>query len=192
MTRRAEVHQGATLTPTKLELLTAWLPSQVWFTGDATAIEQEGRFRFVDPDGEVGIETILARSGDDLLQVPLTYRAAPLEDADDALVGTLEHSELGTRYVYDAMSDPVYLAELERVIRERDTAAEIVSLRDGSVAPPGLDVRGTGVAQDAAADGELEVIGVLTDATYEDAAGRLIARLGEGDDTHEVVLAVLR
>lgn len=190
MTRRAEVHTGASLTPSKLELIAAWLPQQQWFTGDASSIEQAGRFRFVDPDGEVGLETIVVRAGADLLQVPLSYRGSPLPEAEHALVGTLEHSELGTRYVYDAMSDPVYLAELERVIREGDSAVETESVADGTVSPPGMAVRGTGVAADANPSGELEVIGAITDEQYEDAAGRLLAVVEP--DRAEAVLAVLR
>jgi len=33
--------------------------------------------------------------------VPLTYRGAPLDGAEDALVGTTEHGVLGRRWVYD-------------------------------------------------------------------------------------------
>ena len=31
----AEIHSDATLIPSKLELLAAWLPKQAWFAGDA-------------------------------------------------------------------------------------------------------------------------------------------------------------
>ncbi|MEI2826114.1 MAG: hypothetical protein V9F04_06650 [Dermatophilaceae bacterium] len=50
---------------------------------------------------------------------PLTYRSAPLAGADRALVGTIEHSVLGTRWVYDAPHDPAYVAELLRTIVDR-------------------------------------------------------------------------
>lgn len=70
----ALLHQ-TTLHPTKLELLASWLPAQPWFHGDAAALRQVGAFRFDDPNGEVGIETILVTAGDDAVyQVPLTYR----------------------------------------------------------------------------------------------------------------------
>ncbi len=124
MSGTAEIHE-ATLTPSKLELLAGWLGSQSWFAGDTTDLEKVGSFRFVDPDGEVGIETLLIRSAGVTYQVPLTYRDAPLKEADGALVGTLEHSVLGTRYVYDAVSDPVYAIEVFRVIHEGDTEADL-------------------------------------------------------------------
>ncbi|MEA4944705.1 MAG: hypothetical protein VB080_09760 [Propionicimonas sp.] len=124
MSGTAEIHD-ATLTPGKLELLAGWIGAQPWFAGDPADLEVVGSFRFVDPDGEVGIQTLLVRSGGVTYQVPLTYRAAPLEDATDALIGTSEHSVLGTRYVYDAVSDPVYAIETFRVIHEGDTEAEL-------------------------------------------------------------------
>ena len=90
----------ATLVPSKLELLEEWLPRQPWFTGSAAGLERVAGYRFDDPAGEVGIETLLVRApGGPLVQVPLTYRAAPLPDGARWLVGTLEHSVLGTRWV---------------------------------------------------------------------------------------------
>ncbi|MFG1883640.1 hypothetical protein [Micromonospora sp. NPDC049102] len=86
----------ATLHPTKLDLLTTWLPGRPWYQGP-TGVEMvsRGAYRFDDPAGEVGIETILVAAGDGPVhQVPLTYRAAPLQDADEWLVGTMEHSAL--------------------------------------------------------------------------------------------------
>ena len=95
MPRMALLHR-AELRPTKLDLLAAWLPSRRWFHGPAGAdIVRVAGFRFDDPAGEVGIETILVRLGDGVHQVPLTYRGAPLDGADDFLVGTTEHSVLG-------------------------------------------------------------------------------------------------
>jgi hypothetical protein len=45
-------------------------------------------YRFDDPAGEVGIETLLVRRGaGPVLQVPLTYRGAPLAGAEDARGG---------------------------------------------------------------------------------------------------------
>ena len=60
----ALLHGGASLVPSKLELLAAWLPSRPWFTGDASALEAVGSYRFDDPDGEVGMETHLVRAGE--------------------------------------------------------------------------------------------------------------------------------
>jgi hypothetical protein len=74
-------------------------------------------FRFDDPAGEVGIETMLVSAdGEIVYQVPLSYRGAPLPDRDAWLIGTSEHSVLGRRWIYDACGDPVYAAALAGVI----------------------------------------------------------------------------
>ena len=52
-------------------------------------------------------------------QVPLTYRGAPLEGGQHALVGTMEHSVLGRRWVYDGPHDPVYAAQLLALVLEQ-------------------------------------------------------------------------
>ena len=99
----------ADLQPGKMELLSAWLPTAPWFSGTGDLpVEQVGSFRFDDPDGEVGIETHLVAVGAKIFQIPLTYRGAPLEDAEDFLITTMEHSVLGRRWVYDACGDPAY------------------------------------------------------------------------------------
>ena len=101
----------ATLVPSKRELLADWLPSQPWADG-LPELRPFGGFRLDDPAGEVGIEGILLRSEDGTVVVhaPLTYRGAPLDGAEGHLLGTMEHSVLGTRWVYDAPGDPVYVA----------------------------------------------------------------------------------
>ncbi|MBM0275933.1 CG0192-related protein [Micromonospora tarensis] len=108
----------ATLRPTKLDLLATWLPSRQWFAGPAGGeVVSRGGYRFDDPAGEVGIETMLVGAADGPVhQVPLTYRAAPLDGADAWLVGTAEHSALGRRWVYDGCADPVYAAALAHAI----------------------------------------------------------------------------
>ena len=47
-----------------------------------------------------------------LLQVPLTYRDEPLAGADEALITEMEHSVLGTRWVYDGLRDPRFVVML--------------------------------------------------------------------------------
>lgn len=112
----AIIHR-ATLTPSKMELLKEWLPNQPWFTGNGQMnLERVGSFRFDDPDGEVGIETLFIASGGAVFQVPLTYRGSPLQSADRCLIGTMEHSFLGTRWIYDAVGDPVYASALAATI----------------------------------------------------------------------------
>ncbi|MHA3682947.1 CG0192-related protein [Leucobacter sp. HY1908] len=108
---------STTLRPSKLELIASWLPGQDWFHGDVSLIEAVGAYRFDDPEGEVGIEGHLLRAGDDTVyHVPLTYRGAPLAGAEAALLGTVQHGVLGTRWFYDATADPVYAAVLTDTI----------------------------------------------------------------------------
>ena len=116
----------AEITPSKTELITAWAVRQAWFQGErGVEVTKVGAYRFDDPDGEVGVETLLVRAGEGpVLQVPLTYRAAPLEGAQESLVGTTVHTVLGPRWVYDACEDPVYAAVLARVEVEGGTQAE--------------------------------------------------------------------
>ncbi|MDJ0459655.1 hypothetical protein PUN71_020810 [Arthrobacter sp. NQ7] len=109
--------QKATLTPSKMELLQRWLPTQAWFGKNVSAdLSRIGSFRFDDPAGEVGIETILVASENTVFQVPLTYRGSPLPEAEPFLIGTMEHSILGTRWIYDAAGDPVYISALAAAI----------------------------------------------------------------------------
>jgi hypothetical protein len=106
-----------TLIPTKLELLTSWLPGQPWYRGGtAPELTKAGGFRLDDPDGEVGLEFMAAtdESGDEPVtyHVPLSYRAAPLPGGDRALIGTMEHGVLGRRWAYDGTRDPVLVTQV--------------------------------------------------------------------------------
>lgn len=114
-----------TLTPTKLELLAGWLPAQPWYLnpGRAPALAKAGGFRLDDPDGEVGIEFMVATdgSGDQAVSylTPMTYRASALDGAGNALIGTTEHGVLGRRWVYDGLADPVLVGQLAALVRGR-------------------------------------------------------------------------
>src|SRR5215470_19597929 len=124
------VHR-ATLTPSKQELAEAWLRSQPWASG-VSRVEKVAEYRFDDPDGEVGVETILWRTGEGaVLQVPFTYRAAPLKGAEDHLVGTTDHSVLGPRWVYDGCADPVWAATLSGAILTGGIQAQMYIEQDG-------------------------------------------------------------
>jgi hypothetical protein len=124
----------AELRPSKIELVQGWAPAQPWFAGDAADLTSVGAFRFDDPDGEVGIETLLVRAGDGpVLQVPLTYRGAPLDGGERSLIGTMEHSVLGTRWVYDAVGDPAYLLAVATAVLTGGRQAELYVEIDGEM-----------------------------------------------------------
>ncbi|MDQ0707547.1 hypothetical protein QFZ52_000199 [Arthrobacter woluwensis] len=147
----AVIHR-ATLKPSKLELLAPWLDRQPW-SGNGGELERIGSYRFDDPAGEVGIEGFLLRRGSDVLHVVLTYRGAPLNGADDRLIGTMEHSVLGTRWVYDGLGDPVSQEVLRRALRGEQEQA-LLELHDDAgtvVQRPEPDVRVRVVVADAAA-----------------------------------------
>lgn len=188
MTSRSFVHPQATLRPSKLDLLASWLPDQWWFDGDATDLEMITRFRFVDPAGEVGLDGMLIRSTDAVYHVPVTWRAHPLDGG--ALIGTLEHSELGTRYCYDAQTDPVYLAELSRVIVEKDSDAEIVDSATDAVIPTSIKVFGSGLVE-GTKGGYPHVIHKLDRAPINDVVGQLVGQWTYNDVTRTDLLAVM-
>lgn len=124
----AVIHH-TTLRPTKLELLTAWLPSRPWHRGAAgPELAKAGGFRLDDPQGEVGIEFMVVTDASGpqpvAYMVPLAYRGAPLEGADHALVGTMEHGVLGRRWAYDGCHDPVLVAQLAALIEGRAQAQD--------------------------------------------------------------------
>lgn len=189
MSRAAEVHPDATLTPSKIELLGRWLPTRHWFEGDPATLRQVTRFRLVDPAGEVGLDAMVVATEGRTFFVPVTWRDAPLEGA--TLVGTLEHSELGTRYGYDGATDPVFMAELERVIREADTHAEIHDA-EGNVMPLNSAAKGSGTVDD---EGDrVDVVRRLDrDAVAPgDALGVLLLDWVDDAGPRHDVLAVLR
>ncbi|MFC6016220.1 hypothetical protein ACFP2T_08425 [Plantactinospora solaniradicis] len=151
---RAELH------PTKLELLAAWLPGRRWYRAPADAdVVRVAAYRFDDPAGAVGIETMLVNAGEGPIhQVPLTYRDTPLDDGDDWLIGTTEHSVLGRRWVYDACGDPAYAAALAGAIYTGGAQADEFIEVDGRLErrEPSMSVRGSG-----AEDADVPVIGAI-------------------------------
>ncbi len=149
----------ADLTPTKLDLLAAWLPGCTWFHGSADGLERVAAYRFDDPAGDVGMETLLVAVGDGPVhQVPLSYRGAPLDGADQWLIGTTEHSVLGRRWVYDACGDPVYAQALAgAVLADTGQADEMIEI-DGELRrrEPSMTIAGSGVH-----DGDVPVVGAI-------------------------------
>src|SRR6478672_4047639 len=143
----ALVHR-ATLSPSKQELVAAWLTTRRWADG-IEITTKVAEYRFDDPAGEVGVETILFAADDGAtVQVPLTYRGAPLDGADDFLVGTTDHSVLGPRWVYDGCADPVWATTLTTAILTGGTQAEQYLEVDGrrEVREPTVTVVGSGAA----------------------------------------------
>ena len=145
----ARIHQ-ATLTPSKQELLSAYVASAPGLTeASASDISLLGAYRFDDPAGEVGIEChILGTADGDVLHLPVVYRGQPIEGSDEVFVGTLEHSVLGTRWVYEACGDPIFVRELIATIVTGGTQVELlVETDDGPVVrEPTVTVAGNGVS----------------------------------------------
>ena len=173
----------AKLHPTKLELLTGWLPGRRWYRGPAApTLTQVGACRFDDPAGEVGVETLLVTAGDTTVHhVPLTYRGAPLPGGDAWLLGTVDHSVLGQRWIYDASGDPVYAAVLAgAILAGADQAEELVDV-DGRLErrEPTLTVAST-----AGAAGAAPVIEAVDDVLDGDEATSVV--------TAAVILSVVR
>ncbi len=163
----------ATLRPSKLELVAGWAPGRPWGAAAAgAALEQVAAYRFDDPAGEVGTETLVLRAGDTLLHVPLTYRGAPVPEQEEHLVGTTEHSVLGRRWVYDACADPVYVAALAAVVLGGAPQAEEYVHVDGrrERRDPTARVTGSGGAAD---------VGPLGTPTPTDGADATTVRAGD-------------
>lgn len=171
----AIVHR-ATLTPGKAELIGAWLDSQPWAGGGD--VELQGSYRFDDPAGAVGVEGFVVRRGARLLHVPLTYRAAALPDAEQALVGRTQHSVLGERWVYRAAADPVAVGCFERALRGEQQQASI-DVHDGdrvvARSESGVRLRTEG---DLRSGTTLRLIDDLGDDVPASAGPRLLAGVG--------------
>ncbi|THA26659.1 1,4-alpha-glucan branching protein [Streptomyces sp. RKND-216] len=136
-----------TMTPTKLELVAAWLPGRPWYAGAGSGRQPElakaGGFRLDDPAGEVGIEFMVVTdaSGERPVayHLPLSYRGAPLDGAEHALLGTSEHGVLGRRWIYDGVHDPVLVAQVLALLRGR---AEPQAQSESDTPDPAVTVHG--------------------------------------------------
>ncbi|MBF4768489.1 hypothetical protein ISU10_12000 [Nocardioides agariphilus] len=141
----------ATITPGKRDLMKGWLPSRSWFDGDL-ARKPHAAFRFDDPDGEVGIECFLLGPEDGssapTYLIPMSYRGAPLEGAEEHLIGTTDHSVLGPRWVYDGCADPVAVSAILSAILTGGHQAELTMEQDGEIVrfDPTCRVSGSGTA----------------------------------------------
>ena len=136
----------AVITPTKESLIADWALRQPWGPRDGGSMEFIGSFRFDDPDGRVGMEVFLVEAGGNVLQVPLTYRDEPLVGADDALICEMEHSVLGTRWVYDGLRDPRLIVMLAAVSMTGQGEALGMAVYEGRwyIAPTNVRIQGGG------------------------------------------------
>ncbi len=144
------LYHRATITPSKAELIAAWAPTRPWGPSAADPLEVIGSYRFDDPDGRVGMETHLVTAGGALMQVPLTYRDEPLDGAEDALITEMQHSVLGTRWVYDGLRDPRLVIMLAAVAMTGQGEALGLAVYDGRwyIAPSNVRIQGGGWTQE--------------------------------------------
>ncbi|HEX5117951.1 MAG TPA: hypothetical protein VFW65_22440 [Pseudonocardiaceae bacterium] len=144
------IHRGATLTPHFREFLPGWVARQPWYAGSGVPeLTPVGYFRFEDPAGAVGVETHLLRDDSVVYQVPLTYRDAPLDGPPEALVSTARHSVLGTRWIYDAVVDPVWVAEVSRLVATNGTSLPSGRSGVGPAEARGIRIRSAELMADA-------------------------------------------
>ena len=185
----------AELSPGKLEVLTEWVAAQDWASDldlEREPLQKVTAYRFDDPAGEVGLEVHIVSSGGRTFQVPLTYRGEPLDGAADALITTMEHSVLGTRWVYAGMGDPLFRRRLDATIATAGTSAKQYLVDDAGERVEEITdvahVHGTGPLAGA---GDVELITELTlDSPLEGTESGLLLGRWPGQD-HSVVLAVM-
>lgn len=121
---------GPALDEALQQLLHRWMPQQRWYPakGRGVGLRDLGAYRWPtsEPDVEVVTHVVGLDSGDrlDVVQVPLSYRPAPLDGAEAALVGVLETPD-GPRHVSDATHDPVFVRALLGALAQ-DPGAEPV------------------------------------------------------------------
>jgi hypothetical protein len=144
------IFHRATITPGKAELIAEWAPTRPWGPSATDPVDVIGSYRFDDPDGRVGMETHLVTAGDAVLQVPLTYRDEPLDGAEDALITEMQHSVLGTRWVYDGLRDPQFVIMLAAVAMTGQGEALGLAVYAGRwyIAPSNVRIQGGGWTQE--------------------------------------------
>ncbi len=121
------------------------------------------------------------------MQVPTTYRAGPLAGADGALIGTLEHSVLGTRWVYDGCHDPVYVEALATAIATGGTQADLqVQSPDGEMAIREATTRVQGSGTDTAVPIDVGADGVVRSGDDDDPVRSARADRASGRSTAQV------
>lgn len=169
----AVVHSSATIRPTKQELLETVLDGPV---------EVVGAYRFDDPEGEVGVEGFLVRRDAGLLHVLFSYRGAILADEGARLVSTMEHSELGPRWIYDGATDPVAIACVRRaILGEQDQAVLELWEDDRLVGTREPAVRLSAPAADVDAGDPVGTVHILREPE-EDSSGPCLVATWDGGE----------
>ncbi|ALC04668.1 hypothetical protein CDES_00940 [Corynebacterium deserti GIMN1.010] len=143
-----------TVVPSKHDIAQAW-------TG---FVDIQGSYRLVDTvDGEVGIEVLISKDRDGrLIQIPFSYRSEEINP--EQTLSTLEHGVLGTRWVINALGDPVAVREFIRTIVTGDDGAT----RDDGVAGF-LSIHGTGTLESVDLDNV-----TLTEVTRQRTVGSVM------------------
>ena len=130
-----------TLTPALSGLLGSWLPRQRWFPVKSAefSFEPAGALRLAGggragglAGGGAEFEVLLVAvsyptadgSRTDVVQVPLSFRAAPLAGAETALIGETTGGGDGARWVYDGVHDPAFVEAWLDLIRDGTTTPE--------------------------------------------------------------------
>ncbi|WP_114907107.1 1,4-alpha-glucan branching protein GlgB [Ornithinimicrobium murale] len=175
-----------TLTPSFAEFLPTWVASQRWFTGKGRtpSLRRVGGYRLEDPAGEVGIEIhlVVDESGPAPVtyHVPLTYRSAADPELHTALVATTEHSELGTRWVYDGCHDPVYVQALADL------------MHSGATVSGDADTELTGSATTTRSQGPRPLVRRSAVLVGEQSNTSIIVETGEPGQSAPVIIKVFR
>jgi len=175
---------NTSMSPSKNELASAWLPKQEFYTGKGTPkLQHIGGFRLEDPEGQVGVELRIyadhSDTSDVVYHLPLTYRDAPLPGGEKYLIGTSEHAILGKRYIYDAAGDPVFTAQARQLLAGNTTAQHH---SESFTDDPRIKVNGNPAGKDAViirkpvsgASGVDGVIGCWENALGQDLAGLVL------------------
>ena len=173
----ATLHR-ATVTPAKLVLVEEWLGDDL---AGASELRQVGAYRFDDPRGQVGIEALLVTRGGPVRQVVLTYRSAPLDDAEEHLITTMEHSVLGRRWVYDARGDRVAVAAYQRALAGQQQQAVLELWDGGSLVATRAPTVALSVVDPAASPEGLDVH-LATDITAADRPGPVLHARWDGGE----------
>lgn len=139
----AIIHK-ATLSPSKLELIADYLPKQPWFIRRANRSWWAPTALTIPPVKSESKPTS-SQPATASTRFPSATAATSLAGANDWLIGTMDHSVLGKRWVYDACADPVYIKALATAILTGQKEAEQFVDGESQPRPSTVSVQGTGM-----------------------------------------------